>query len=91
MAYVGVTVGAPLLWVTVRDTHCVVDRVKEGGRVPLTVSDTVPVPLPTSVVVRVPLPRGALPEIVAVTVQLRDPLPLTVPALTVGGWVPMEA
>ena len=62
VAYVGVTVGAPLLWVTVTDTHCVVDRVKVGGRVPLMVSDTLPVPLPPSVVVRVPVPRGALPE-----------------------------
>ncbi len=58
---------------------------------PLVLSDTLPLPLPTSVVVRVPVPKGALPEFVTVTVQLTVPLPLTVPALSVGGWVPMEA
>ena len=63
VAYVGVTVGAPLLRVTVTDTQWEVEKVGEGGRVPLPVSDTLPVPLPpTSVVVRVPVPRGALPE-----------------------------
>ena len=63
----------------------------EGGSVALRVTDSVPLPLPTSLMVRVPVPRGALPEKVCVTVQLRVPLPLRVPPLTVGGWVPMEA
>ncbi len=86
VAYVGVTVGAPLLWVTVADAHCVVDRVKVGSWVPLVVKDTLPVPLPpTSVVVRVPVPRGALPEWVWDTVKLKLPVPLTVPPLTVAG------
>ena len=84
VAYVGVTVGAPLLWVTVTDTQWEVERVGEGGRVPLMVTDRVPLPLPTSVVVLLPLP-SALGEKVWVTVQLRDPLPLTVPPLTVAG------
>ena len=84
VAYVGVTVGAPLLWVTETDTQWEVERVGEGGRVPLMVTDRVPLPLPTSVVVLLPLPN-ALGEKVWVTVQLRDPLPLTVPPLTVAG------
>ena len=75
-----------MLRVTVPDTQLEVDKVGEGGRVPLTVSDTLPVPLPpTSVVVRVPVPRGALPEKVCVTVKLRLPEPLQVPPLGVGG------
>ena len=57
----------------------------------LRVTDTVPLKLLTSLVVRVPVPKGALPEKVCVTVQLRVPLPLNVPPLTVGGLVPMEA
>ena len=51
---------------------------------PLGVTDRVPLPLPTSLPVLLPLPN-ALGEKVRVTVQLRDPLPLTVPPLAVGG------
>ena len=61
----------------------------EGGGEPLIVTDRVPLPLPTSLPVLLPLPN-ALGEWVWVTVQLRDPLPLSVPALAVGGKVPME-
>ena len=80
-----------MLWLTVTDTQWLVDRVGEGGRVALRVTDTVPLKLLTSLIVRVPVPKGALPEKVCVTVQLRVPLPLNVPPLTVGGLVPMEA
>ncbi len=86
----GVTVGAPLVLDTVTDTQWVVDRVGEGGRVQLPLTDTLPLPLPTSLMVRVPLP-WALPEKVWETVQLKVPLPLRVPALAVGGLVPMDA
>ncbi len=62
----------------------------EGGRVALVVTDRLPLPLPTSLMVRVPLPGGVL-EKVWVTVQLRVPDALWVPALGEGSWVPMEA
>ena len=72
------------------ETQWEVERVGEGGRVAVMLTDSVPVPLPTSLMVRVPLPRED-PEKLWVTVQLRVPLPLSVPTLGEGGWVPMDA
>lgn len=54
--------------------------VGEGGRVPLMVTDRVPLPLPISLPVLVPLPKPLL-EKVWVTVQLSVPEPLIVPPL----------
>ena len=85
VAYVGVTVGAPLLCVTEPDPHWETVMVMEGGVEPLMVSVSVPVPLPTSLPVLLPVPKGGLGEWVWDTVQLRLPLPLTVPPLGLAG------
>ncbi len=90
VAYVGVTVGAPLLGVTVSDREWVGDRVKDGGRVPLMEPHPLPVPLPpppTLVVVLLPVPpSGGLLEGVWDPLPPRLPDPLTViPVLGVAG------
>ena len=90
VAYVGVTVGAPLLALTVRDREWVGEWVKEGGRVPLMELHPLPVPLPPPmlVVVLLPVPSGGLLEGVWDTLPPRLPDPLTViPTLGVAGKV----